>query len=227
MKTNMIDSPTLYFKDLHGKIIKNGWTQYMRGGTIAVVRQGYGFTIYTTIIDFLNSSLSDLTHVNKYYRYSIAAGVGKTLAMMFEAPLTLLKTRLELISSDSLTKECLDIVKNPRQNFGKGLNATLARELVYSLLHYNSYRFLKDDILMAKFNIDSAFISAFFAGMIAITLSQPLDVIRSKVSTNKNLTMIECGRKIILEQGWKGYFTGYIPRLCRKPINSGICWTLL
>lgn len=80
---------------------------------------------------------------------------------------------------------------------------------------------------MSKMNIDSAFISAFFAGIIAITLSQPFEVIRSKVSINKNLKMMECGKRIFYEQGWKGYFVGYIPRLCRKPINSGICWMLL
>ena len=55
----------------------------MRGGTIAVIRQGYGFTIYTSMIDLLNHSMGDFTHINKYYRYSISATIGKTIAMMF------------------------------------------------------------------------------------------------------------------------------------------------
>jgi hypothetical protein len=100
----MINCPTLYIRDLHRAIIKNGWTQYMRGGTVAVVRQGYGFTIYTSAIDFLNRSLENLEMLNKYYRYSISAGVGKSIAMMFEAPLTLLKTRIEVVSSTTLRK---------------------------------------------------------------------------------------------------------------------------
>ena len=50
---------------------------------------------------------------------------------------------------------------------------------------------------MSKMNIDSAFIPAFFAGIIAITLSQPFEVIRSKVSINKDLRMIECGKRIL------------------------------
>ena len=127
LKTNMINSPSLYFSDLHSKIISNGWTQYMRGGTIAVIRQGYGFTVYTTIIDCLNQHLESLTNVNKYYRYSIAALTGKSVAMLFEAPLTLLKTRLEVVSSNSLKKEVSQLMKNPPHNFSKGLNATLAR----------------------------------------------------------------------------------------------------
>ena len=80
---------------------------------------------------------------------------------------------------------------------------------------------------MNKFNIDSAFVPAFFAGTMAITLSQPLEVIRSKVSINGNLLIGECWKEILREHGWKGFFSGFLPRLCRKPINSGICWGLL
>lgn len=94
----MIDSPSLYLKDLHAKIITKGWKQYMRGGTLAVVRQGYGFTIYTSMISYLNNKLDSISNINKYYKYSIAAFVGKITAMFFEAPLTLLKTRMEVVS---------------------------------------------------------------------------------------------------------------------------------
>jgi hypothetical protein len=64
----------------------------------------------------------------------------------------------------------------------KGFNATLVRESVFSLIHYNAYRFLKDDIFNRALGIDSAFYPAFLAGALAITLSQPFEVIRSKVS---------------------------------------------
>lgn len=101
LKTNMINSPSLYFKDLHSKIIKGGWGQYMRGGTLAVVRQGYGFAIYTSMISQFNQYLDEYTNLSKYYKYSIAAFFGKMTAMFFEAPLTLLKTRMEVVSSSN------------------------------------------------------------------------------------------------------------------------------
>lgn len=104
IKTNMIASPTLYFSELHAKIIKNGWSQYMRGGTLAVIRQGYGFTIYTSIISYLNKELDNISSINKYYKYSISAFVGKMIAMFFEAPLTLLKTRVEVVSNTTIRK---------------------------------------------------------------------------------------------------------------------------
>ena len=101
----MINSPTLYARDLHAKIIARGWTQYMRGGTLAVVRQGYGFTIYTSIIRCLNKELDTITNINKYYKYSISAFVGKMIAMLFESPLTLLKTRMEVVSNSTIRQE--------------------------------------------------------------------------------------------------------------------------
>jgi len=79
----MIVSPSLYIRDLHAKIITKGWKQYMRGGTLAVIRQGYGFTIYTSMITMLNKELDELTNINKYYKYSIAAFLGKLTAMLF------------------------------------------------------------------------------------------------------------------------------------------------
>ena len=114
LKTNMIDSPTLYLRDLHAKIISNGWMQYMRGGSLAVLRQSYGFTIYTSMINYLNKELENTLNINKYYKYSVAAFVGKWTAMLFEAPLTLLKTRVEVVSSNSIKHEVKEIMKNPR-----------------------------------------------------------------------------------------------------------------
>ena len=56
---------------------------------------------------------------------------------------------------------------------------------------------------------------------------QPLEVIRSLVSFKGSITMSECIRSVWLNKGWRGFFIGFVPRLCRKPINSGICWTIL
>jgi hypothetical protein len=79
----MINSPSLYLKDLHFQITQNGWIQYMRGGTLAVVRQGYGFTLYTTLISYFNKEIDKFTTINKYYKYSLSAFTAKMIAMFF------------------------------------------------------------------------------------------------------------------------------------------------
>lgn len=76
--------------------------------------------------------------------------------------------------------------------------------------------------------IETTFVPAFFAGIVAITMSQPFEVIRSKVALAKGTTSLN---KIYMEiwktNGWRSFFHGYLPRLMRKPINSGICWTIM
>lgn len=51
LKTNIITYSSRSVKDIHKKIIAKGWKNYMKGGTLAFVRQGYGFTIYTTLLN--------------------------------------------------------------------------------------------------------------------------------------------------------------------------------
>ena len=80
---------------------------------------------------------------------------------------------------------------------------------------------------MMKRGYDSTFIPAVIAGVVAITVSQPFEVIRSQVSIKKiNGSFIDFMIGFTKSHGWRGYFLGFIPRLIRKPINSGICWSV-
>lgn len=104
----------------------------------------------------------------------------------------------------------------------------MAREGFYTLFHYNTYRYIKDDVLRARFNTEATFTPAFVAGIIAITVSQPFEVIRSQVSlAGSNESAFAVLSSHFRQTGLRGLFFGYIPRLVRKPINSGICWSIL
>jgi predicted thioredoxin/glutaredoxin len=111
--------------------------------------------------------------INKYVNYSISAVSAKLVAMIFEAPLTLLKTRVERISSKSVMEEAKIILRNPMKDSLRGLGSSLVRESIYTFFHYNTFRFLKDTVLMDHYNTNSTFIPAFVAGVVAITMSQP------------------------------------------------------
>lgn len=80
---------------------------------------------------------------------------------------------MEVVSNSTIRQEIKQILQNPREEMCKGFKATLVRESVFSLIQYNAYRFLKDDIFYKVFGIDTAFYPAFIAGALAITLSQP------------------------------------------------------
>ena len=56
----------------------------MRGGSLAVVRQAYGFTIYTNLIEVFNQKITtDIPLMNKFIKYSLSAVSAKYIAMIF------------------------------------------------------------------------------------------------------------------------------------------------
>ena len=59
LKTNLITYSSLYTKDIHQKIMAKGWRNYMKGASLAIVRQGYGFTLYTTLLNEVNKLFND------------------------------------------------------------------------------------------------------------------------------------------------------------------------
>ena len=104
--------------------------------------------------------------------------------MTIEAPITLIKTRVEKIGSSNIMVELRYILSNPSKGVIKGLGSTLAREGIYTFFHYNTFRYLKDSVFKKDLGVETTFIPAFIAGVVAITASQPLEVIRSQLSLN-------------------------------------------
>jgi hypothetical protein len=63
--------------------------------SIAVTRQAYGFTLYTQLLTRLENKISrSYPELHKIFNYSFSSLLAKFTAMVFEAPLTLLKTRV-------------------------------------------------------------------------------------------------------------------------------------
>ena len=84
------------YADIHRNIVSKGWVGYMRGGSLAVLKQAYGFTIYVSLLDTLIKYVdASYPGLNKFFNFSITSVSSKFIAMFFEAPLTLLKTRRE------------------------------------------------------------------------------------------------------------------------------------
>lgn len=135
---------------------------------------------------------------------------------------------MECVASASMRVELKKMISSPIKEFTKGLGPSVAREALYTLFHYNTYRYLKDEVFMKELNTRAAFIPAFFAGLVAILVSQPFEVIRSRISLRKvseSVVVLTC--KHMKEFGIRGFFIGFLPRLLRKPVNSGICWSVV
>lgn len=71
--------------------------------SLAAARQAFGFILYTQFLQRNEQFITQqFPHLNKYFNYSVSSVTAKLIAMVFEAPLTLLKTRVERISSRNI-----------------------------------------------------------------------------------------------------------------------------
>jgi solute carrier family 25 protein 38 len=71
------------------------------------------------------------------------------------------------------------------------------------------------------------FPSAFLAGATATAITQPLDMVRSRIQLKpvEYKGFFQASSKIISQEGFLVLFTGALPRLARKSLQSAITWT--
>ena len=122
----------------------------------------------------------------------------------------------------------------------QGGGAQLIREIPYNAIQMATFQLFKETLLLdistsdgLYLGLNLASISAvlgLFAAAIAALLTQPADVIKTRLMTtieneiegiekiktsgsNKKVGIIKTSQQILAEQGWKGFFVGLGPRL--------------
>ena len=98
----------------------------------------------------------------------------------------------------------------------KGLSATLLRDVPFSAVYWPCYEYLKP----ANYQFTQTFLAGAVAGSIASTVTLPMDVLKTRLQIElgesgvkkKNIDVL---REIIAAQGYKGLFSGVVPRLLK------------
>ena len=72
------------------------------------------------------------------------------------------------------------------------------------------------------------FSSGVVAGLLASAITQPFDVIKTKVQLypNKFKTLLDVILFVHRKYGYKGYFKGLTPRLMRRTLMAAMAWTV-
>ncbi|KAL4507013.1 hypothetical protein ABPG72_001806 [Tetrahymena utriculariae] len=217
---------------------KKGIFNFFRGASVGFFRQALGFSIYSQILEELNdiskqNEKSYLKSTPKYIKTAFIAGLSKVIAIVITCPLIVLKTRLELVvvnKKTSLFKEVKMIIAE--KGYFRGLNGVISRELSFSVFQYTTFQFLKqvfDDNQLFQGN---TFVAPYAAGILGVILSQPFEVVRNRMmiqdsnlpSIYRYTGLLNGFSQIYKLEGCQGFFNGLIPRLVRKPINTGISW---
>mmetsp|Transcript_11668 Transcript_11668/g.16196 ORF Transcript_11668/g.16196 Transcript_11668/m.16196 type:complete len:344 (+) Transcript_11668:50-1081(+) len=197
--------------------------------------------LYFTTYDALKEVMEQTTHLG-VVEMAVLAGFGaRSVTATVTAPLELIRTNLQATSSKTFNEGLLPFFKQlvRKQGFRSlwaGLPPTILRDAPFSAIYWSSYEIIKmkllkiqqsrsthshsghyDKHLSDRFFVD--FISGACAGMIAASLTNPIDVVKTRrqislQSTQRQKTM-EIFSTIIKEEGLRGLTKGIVPRVAK------------
>jgi solute carrier family 25 protein 38 len=230
---------------------------FWRGTWPSVLRTGFGSAIYFTSLDMIRQSNVRETPgaimLGRQLRPSrfvdlFGGASARLLAGFLTMPLTILKVRFE---SDSYTYRAMTPAIRSMYAHGgisiffKGFGATALRDAPYAGLYVLSYEFIKDslhhtdlqqksigrrshlDALSNQSPIVLNLVSALLAGAMCSIVTNPLDVIKTRIQLHPQLykDMLITTRLVVQAEGLRAFFSGATLRMARKGLSSALAWT--
>ncbi|EAR89379.1 solute carrier family protein (macronuclear) [Tetrahymena thermophila SB210] len=221
---------------------KEGVRGFFRGGTIAAVKSSLGFGVFFNGIQNIPYILKTQTKSPEHYIYNqIVNFINGSSAMFFttmaSTPLTVLKTRFEVVGQQEYTSVIQTTKKiyaeEGLRGFYKGIIPTLMRDLPWSGAQYSIYQSLismYEYFLQKPANENNLFIflSGALSASASIMIFYPFDNIRVRYQgvRQQNTPLLKLAYHIYQVEGFKGFYRGYLPRLLKKGAQGAIAWTI-
>ncbi|EFC47397.1 predicted protein, partial [Naegleria gruberi] len=135
----------------------------------------------------------------------------------------------------------------------RGYSATMVRDIPYSMTQFLIYEVLKNSILNRKMDqyrddlknstlkdpqeslksaqkltFSESIVVGGTAGAMAASLSNPIDVIKTRLQTSTTFKggFVAMFRKIKQDDGWRGFFKGITPRVMWVTLSTGIMFSV-
>lgn len=193
-----------------------------------------------------NTSSSALPKLSNLANLTTGA-IARASAGFCLMPMTVIKVRYEsnFYAYSSIAGAGRDILKTEGlKGFFSGFGATAIRDAPYAGLYVLFYEQLKKRLskLAQNVSIPSApevgmkgstsasinFGSGALAAGLATALTNPFDSIKTRIQLRPKdyRNMIQAGRKMVTEDGFKSLFDGLGLRMGRKAISSALAWTV-
>ncbi|XP_046660858.1 mitochondrial glycine transporter B-like isoform X2 [Homalodisca vitripennis] len=150
-------------------------------------------------------------------------------------PITVVKTRVE--SGEYAYRGVSDALKMIYRNEGLrglscGLVPTLFRDAPFSGLYLVFYSQIKQalpkELMVGDLAAPTHFTCGLLAGVLASLVTQPADVIKTKMQLYPGRYRSILHVMVFLHQkyGVKGYFKGLMPRMLRRTLIAAMAWTI-
>lgn len=233
-------------------IMQHGGLRAMWQGTQpTVVRLGVGAGLHFFFLESIKPLLqtpgrdggeAGMTAVGA----ALTGGLSRAMAAIVSCPITLVKTRMEYVGAAGRVpqyRNTVDALVTIARSEGvrglyRGLGPTVMSNAPFSALYYMFYTRLQDHLKTGpQPSTVVNFVSGTVAAVAATLITQPADVIRTRVQLGMTGQVaaaagaarpnsIQLLRHIVAAQGMRGVLAGAAPRMVKRTLQTALVWTL-
>jgi len=213
-------------KVINDVIAKESLFGLWRGVAPSLVRTVPGVGIYFSCMHTMKTTLCN--KVPTPTQSLMVGAFSRALAGCIMIPFTVIKIRSE--SGQFEYKNifaALRAIKHAEGMRGltSGLIPTLWRDVPFSGLYLMFYEQLKAISVVKSSRPDlDKFVCGLGAGVLASTVTQPADVVKTRLQLNKGLTVLTVVKDIAAKEGAQGFFRGCVPRMLRRTMMAALAW---
>lgn len=213
-----------------------------RGTTSTLIRVAGGAGIYFSTLDYCMHA-APTSDVNTF----LSGAFARTFANCIVSPITIVKARMEWQAPGTYTSN-LQVFRHVVRDEGmrglyRGMVPTLIRDVPFSGLYVLLYTRLKA-VLEAELprapGYSVHFGSGVVAGVLATTVVHPADVVKTRMqlaivdkgahgelrTVANSLSLTQTVRKMLADEGWRGFAKGIAPRVVKRTLSTAVTWTI-
>lgn len=240
LKVNMIILPENYHNYRKKTFIQNftgvasliykqeGIKGFWRGTTPAVIRSTISSAVYFYVLRKLDATDKKRYNMETGFDF-LNSGIARSITALLTNPLTIIRTRSELLGSSDYNKffrSCRLIYQQEGlKSFYKGGLLLLLEEFPFGGIFNATYEYInrKFDFHESHSKIGYLF-SGTVAGIVASTATHPFELCRTKIQSQRVDFSRKVKNSVILSimvdtherYGYMGFFKGLLPRLLKK-----------
>jgi len=212
-------------------VSKDSLSGLWRGVMPSMVKTVPGVGLYFSSMHYMKTTLCD---GRPSHLQSIMIGCSaRTVAACIMIPFTVIKTRFE--SPNFHYSSTVSALRQILQTEGlrgltRGLGATLVRDVPFSGLYLMFYEHLKSitpDDVKKTHGSSAHFVCGMTAGVLASLVTQPADVIKTRLQLSPDTKSVATViGQIYRQQGLVGFTSGLVPRSLRRTLMAALAWTV-
>lgn len=217
---------------------QGGIRGFWRGLSPSLIMQVPGTGIYYATYENLKNELNSRSIFTTEYSPPFAGCLSRIIAATATSPFEFIRTMYQAnLSSNKLSQSSfLSLVKmmvKGQVNPWTGLGITLLRDVPFSSIYWFGYEKLRARFMKRsgpEYILVYSFLSGAISGITAAVLTNPLDVIKSKIQSNGfEVATAAQQRKILFnakslyrEDGLRAFMRGWLPRAVKIAPACGI-----